>query len=171
MESIGKAPPPYISNRYKLQTNSVGTPDPPSDLVYNDGVVIESSVDLQWTRPAHTGGVSLTGYNVSANGWSEEATDDGVRVSYTANSSFVYGEVFVTAVNYCGQESQPTAINIAAAGDYAATQVYYMYALCLVRRVALLREGKYTQPLHPLYKWKNHFNGDIGMAQNMKTFV
>ncbi|CAI8031893.1 hypothetical protein GBAR_LOCUS18060 [Geodia barretti] len=92
-----------------------GTPDPPSDLVYNDGVVIESSVDLQWTRPAHTGGVSLTGYNVSANGWSEEATDDGVRVSYTANSSFVYGEVFVTAVNYCGQESQPTAINIAAA--------------------------------------------------------
>ena len=63
--------------------------------------------------------------------------DDGD--SYTANSSFVYGEVFVTAVNYCGQESQPAAINITAAGDYAATQVCMLYyGIHLVRGVALL---------------------------------
>ena len=142
-ESVGKAPPPYISNPYKLQNVSVGTPDPPSDLVRVD---VESSVGLQWTRPAYTGGVSLTGYNISANGWSEEAMDEGVRVSYTANSNFLYGEVFVTAVNYCGLKSQPAAINIIiAAGDYAS-----MYGISLVRKVALLREGQYTQPLHHL---------------------
>ena len=96
-------------------------------------------MDLKWTRPAYTGGVSLTGYNISANGWSEETMDDGDRVSYTANSSFVYGEVFITTVNYCGQESQPAAINITAAGDYAATQVCMLYyGIHLVRGVALL---------------------------------
>ena len=92
-----------------------GPPDPPSDLDYNDGVVIESSVNLQWTRPSYTGGVDVTNYRVSANGRRLEVMDDSETVSYTT-SGLVYGEVQVSAINTCGQESQPATINIPAAG-------------------------------------------------------
>ena len=92
-----------------------GPPDPPSDLDYNDGVVIESSVDLQWTRPSYTGGVDVMNYTVSANGRRLEVMDDSETVSYTT-SGLVYGEVQVSAINICGQESQPATINIPAAG-------------------------------------------------------
>ena len=92
-----------------------GPPDPPSDLVYNDKVVIESSVYLQWTRPSYTGGVDVMNYTVSANGRRLEVMDDSETVSYTT-SGLVYGEVQVSAINTCGQESQPATINIPAAG-------------------------------------------------------
>ena len=95
-----------------------GPPDPPSDLDYNDGVVIESSVDLQWTRPSYTGGVDVMNYTVSANGRRLEVMDDSETVSYTT-SGLVYGEVQVSAINTCGQESQPATINIPAAGELA----------------------------------------------------
>ena len=97
---------------------SPGPPDPPSDLDYNDGVVIESSVDLQWTRPSYTGGVDVMNYTVSANGRRLEVMDDSETVSYTT-SGLVYGEVQVSAINTCGQESQPATINIPAAGLYS----------------------------------------------------
>ena len=93
----------------------LGPPDPPSDLDYNDGVVIESSVDLQWTRPSYTGGVDVMNYTVSANGRRLEVMDDSETVSYTT-SGLVYGEVQVSAINTCGQESQPATINIPAKG-------------------------------------------------------
>ena len=98
----------------------LGLPDPPSDVDYNDEVVIESSVDLQWTRPSYTGGVPLAYYNVSANGRRLEVMDDSETVSYTT-SGLVYGEVQVSAINTCGQESQPATINIPAAGDFNET--------------------------------------------------
>ena len=101
-----------------LSILSTGLPDPPSDLDYNDGVVIESSVDLQWTRPSYTGGVDVMNYTVSANGRRLEVMDDSETVSYTT-SGLVYGEVQVSAINTCGQESQPATINIPAAGLYS----------------------------------------------------
>ena len=97
---------------------SPGPPDPPSDLDYNDGVVIESSVDLQWIRPSYTGGVDVMNYTVSANGRRLEVMDDSETVSYTT-SGLVYGEVQVSAINTCGQESQPATINIPAEGLYS----------------------------------------------------
>ena len=98
-----------------LLFNILGLPDPPSDLDYNDGVVIESSVDLQWTRPSYTGGVDVMNYTVSANGRRLEVMDDSETVSYTT-SGLVYGEVQVSTINTCGQESQPATINVPAAG-------------------------------------------------------
>ena len=96
-----------------------GPPDPPSDLGYNDGVVIESSVDLQWTRPSYTGGVDIMNYTVSANGRRLEVMDDSETVMYHADPDVVYGEVQVSAINTCGQESQPAVINIPAEGLYS----------------------------------------------------
>ena len=54
-------------------------------------------------------------YTVSANGRRLEVMDDSETVSYTT-SGLVYGEVQVSAINTCGQESQPATINIPAAG-------------------------------------------------------
>ena len=98
-----------------IDIHLIGPPDPPSDLDYNDGVVIESSVDLQWTRPSYTGGVDVMNYTVSANGRRLEVMDDSETVSYTT-SGLVYGEVQVSAINTCGQKSQPATINIPAQG-------------------------------------------------------
>ncbi|CAI8015503.1 hypothetical protein GBAR_LOCUS9598 [Geodia barretti] len=71
-----------------------GNPDPPHDLSYDDRVVIESSVDLQWTRPSYTGGggVAVMKYSVSANGMRLEVANSSRIVSYTT-SHLVYGEV------------------------------------------------------------------------------
>ena len=55
-------------------------------------------------------------YTVSANGRRLEVMDDSETVSYTT-SGLVYGEVQVSAINICGQESQPATINIPAAGN------------------------------------------------------
>ena len=54
-------------------------------------------------------------YTVSANGRRLEVMDDSETVSYTT-SGLVYGEVQVSAINTCGQESQPATINIPAKG-------------------------------------------------------
>ena len=94
-----------------------GIPDPVSGLDYDDTVVIESSVTLQWTRPSYTGGVSLMNYSVSANGQTWPVSDERELVSYTT-SGLVYGEVQVTAINSCDQQSLTTSINIPAQGDH-----------------------------------------------------
>jgi hypothetical protein len=90
-----------------------GIPDPPNDLGYNDGVVIERSVDLQWTRPSYTGGVAVVNYRVSTSGGTVTVKDSSEDVKYSPG--LVYGEVQVLAINTCGLESQQAAINIPAA--------------------------------------------------------
>ena len=101
---------------------------------YKDGVVIESSVDLQWTRPSYTGGVDVMKYTVSANGRRLEVMDDSDSVSYTT-SGMVYGEVQVSAINTCGQESQPATINILAAG---ITYCFLSLALKFIKTTLIL---------------------------------
>ena len=86
--------------------------------------MIEREVDLQWTRPLYTGGVSVTRYEICADRLSEEVIAEGEKVSYSGNSSLVYGEVAVTAINSCGQRSHPVNISIPAAGDFTATVAY-----------------------------------------------
>ena len=107
-----------------------GVPDPVSGLVYDDTVVIESSVTLQWTRPSYTGGVSLMNYSVSANGQTWPVSDERELVSYTT-SGLVYGEVQVTAINSCGQQSLTTSINIPAEGDNFNNEKSY-FSICYV---------------------------------------
>ena len=97
---------------------STGTPDPPSDLDYNDSVVILMSVDLQWTRPSYTGGVQIANYIVRANERTWTVKNERERVQYFPG--LVYGEVKVSTTNVCGQESQPATINIPAKGCYVA---------------------------------------------------
>ena len=108
--------------RILFQSPYIGNPDPPHDLSYDDRVVIESSVDLQWTRPSYTGGggVAVMKYSVSANGMRLEVANSSRIVSYTT-SHLVYGEVQVSAINTCGQESQPATINIPAKGNCTAS--------------------------------------------------
>ena len=97
---------------------SVGLPDPPSDLRYNSAEVIQTSVDLQWTKPSYTGGVGAHSYRVSVNGWTETVEDNKERVQYSPG--LIYGEVLVSVINTCGQESQPVTINIPAKGSHMA---------------------------------------------------
>ncbi|CAI8044939.1 hypothetical protein GBAR_LOCUS24880 [Geodia barretti] len=104
-----------------------GIPDPPNDLGYNDGVVIERSVDLQWTRPSYTGGVAVVNYRVSTSGGTVTVEDTSEDVKYSPG--LVYGEVQVLAINTCGLESQQAAINIPAAGDCIAMDLWVYIVL------------------------------------------
>ena len=91
----------------------IGNPDPPSGGLYMyDGGL---TVDLEWNRPSHTGGAPVVDYTVSANGQSETVSDSSEVVSYTS-TGLIYGEVLVTAINSCGQESQLTSITIPVSG-------------------------------------------------------
>ena len=88
----------------------VGSPDPPMDVAH-DMVMIESSVDMQWKRPSYTGGVSVINYTVSANGETVVVSDDSEVVRYTS-PGLIYGEVLVTAINFCGLQSASATHNI-----------------------------------------------------------
>ena len=95
----------------------VGIPDPPTNVGYDESVVIESSVDLEWSRPSYTGsrGVSVMTYTVSANGGTVVVSDDSEVVRYTSQS-LIYGDVLVSAINSCGQQSIPALHNIPTSG-------------------------------------------------------
>ena len=73
-------------------------------------------MDLQWTRPSYTGGVAVVNYTVSStSGGTVTVEDSSQDVQYSPG--LIYGEVQVSAINTCGLESQPTVIDIPAAGD------------------------------------------------------
>ena len=55
-------------------------------------------------------------YSVSANDQTWPVSDERELVSYTT-SGLVYGEVQVTAINSCDQQSLTTSINIPAEGE------------------------------------------------------
>ena len=50
-------------------------------------------------------------YTVTANGGTVVVSDDSDVVSYTS-PSLIYGDILVTAVNSCGQESLPASLFI-----------------------------------------------------------
>ena len=56
-------------------------------------------------------------YTVTANGEKWVVSNDSEVVSYTS-SSLIYGDVQVTAVNSCGQESQPASVTILSSSTY-----------------------------------------------------
>ena len=93
---------------------------------YDEHVVIVSSVDLEWSRPSYTGsrGVSVMNYTVSANGGTVVVSDDSEVVRYTSQS-LIYGDVLVSAINSCGQESAPALLNIPASGISNLQHVFY----------------------------------------------
>ena len=92
--------------------------------------MIESSIDLQWTRPSYTGGVALAKYTVmwddTDNMMDMDVEDSSDKVQYSLG--LVYGQVLVSAINTCGQESEPAIITIPASGDYITyTAKLYTY--------------------------------------------
>ena len=97
-----------------IQLFPIGIPNTPSDPGYVNTTIIEDSVNLRWTRPSYTGGVALDHYNITAN--DETRMVDGDREQFSPG--LVYGDILVTAINTCGQESQPAVIDIPAAGIY-----------------------------------------------------
>ena len=106
-------------------------------MKYDGSVVIVSSVDLEWSRPSYTGsrGVSVMNYTVSANGGTVVVSDDSEVVRYTSQS-LIYGDVLVSAINSCGQESTPALLNIPASGiDFPV--VHGSSLLCLVSSFCL----------------------------------
>ena len=89
-------------------------------------------MDLQWTGPSYNGGIRLDHYTVSNRGHVENVTNSSVTVNYST-SRLVYGEVLVSAVNYCGQRSQPTNINIPAAGEITSSLLTVaLIAICIL---------------------------------------
>ena len=106
-----------ITFKYNSALFIAGIPDPPTNVGYDGNVVIVSSVELEWSRPSYTGsrGVSVTNYTVSANGGTVVVSDDSEVVRYTSQSLF-YGDVLVSAINSCGQESTPALLNIPTSG-------------------------------------------------------
>ena len=104
--------------KYNSALFIAGIPDPPTNVGYDESVVIESSVDLEWSRPSYTGsrGVSVMNYTISANGGTVVVSDDSEVVRYTSQS-LIYGDVLVSAINSCGQEStRPELLNIPTSG-------------------------------------------------------
>ena len=94
-----------------------GDPDPPPDLSYDISVIIEDIVELQWSRPTSTGGVGVTvmEYRVTANDRTETVISSDEMVTYTS-SGLIYGDVQVTAINSCGQRSDPATLTIPTSG-------------------------------------------------------
>ena len=88
-------------------------------------------MELQWTGPSYTGRIRLDDYTVSNRGHVENVTNSSVTVNYST-SRLVYGEVLVSAVNYCGQRSQPTNINIPAAGNTSSLLTVALIAICIL---------------------------------------
>ena len=72
----------------------------------------ESHYELSWMRPSYTGSrvVSVMNYTVTANGETVVVSNDSEVVSYTSPFKFC-GKILVTAVNSCGQESQPASLS------------------------------------------------------------
>ena len=58
-------------------------------------------------------------YTLSANGQTVTITSSDDVVIYTS-SSLIYGTVQVTAINSCGQESEPASLTIPTSGLYRA---------------------------------------------------
>ena len=94
----------------------LGPPDPPTDLSYDNTVIIESSVDLQWNRPSYTGGAPIVNYIVSI---------DDMNIMNTSNEMITLTlpenitediHLLVVAINLCGLESEPATITIPTAG-------------------------------------------------------
>ena len=79
----------------------IGVPNWPYNVTY-----YELSFKLVWSRPSYTGsrGVSVMNYTVSANGGTVVVSDDSEVVMYTSQS-LIYGDVLVSAINSCGQQS------------------------------------------------------------------
>ena len=115
-----------ITFKYNSALFIAGIPDPPTNVRYDESVVIESSVDLEWIRPSYTGsrGVSVMNYTVSVNGGTVVVSDDSEVVRYTSQS-LIYGDVLVSAINSCGQESTPALLNIPASGISNLQHVFY----------------------------------------------
>ena len=92
-------------------------PDPPTDLSYDDSVIIEDTVALQWSRPTYTGGVGVTvmEYRVTANDQTETVISSDEVVTYTS-SGLIYGDVQVSAINSCGQRSDLAILIIPTSG-------------------------------------------------------
>ena len=100
---------------------------------YDENVVIVSSVDLEWSRPSYTGsrGVSVMNYTVSANGGTVVVSDDSEVVRYTSQS-LIYGDVLVSAINSCGQESIPALLNIPALGNLRHMCLSYLNSSIII---------------------------------------
>ena len=87
---------------------NAGAPNPPSNVTFTH---MEVSVAIEWSRPFYTGEVSLMGYAITANGQTVAFYDTNAAVRYVS-PYVIYGDASISAVNSCGQLSQPTSINI-----------------------------------------------------------
>ena len=97
----------------------LGPPDLPTDLSYDNTVIIESSVDLQWNRPSYTGGVSIVNYIVSIDDMNIMNTNNEmITLTLPENiNDDVDIHLLVVAINLCGQESEASGtITIPAEG-------------------------------------------------------
>ena len=86
----------------------LGPPDPPTDLSYDNTVIIESSVDLQWNRPSYTGGASIVNYIVSINGMNiMNTSNEMITLTLPENiNDDIHIHLLVMAINLCGLESE-----------------------------------------------------------------
>jgi hypothetical protein len=87
--------------------------------------------------------VPLAYYTVSVDGQTQTLEDDSDIVEYSPG--LVYGEVLVSTINTCGQESQPATINVPAAAppqlsntvvnfdcddnDFPSSRIMWMYGI------------------------------------------
>ena len=80
-------------------------------------IIIEDTVALQWSRSTSTGGGGVTAmeYRVTANDQTETVISSDEVVTYTS-SGLIYGDVQVTAINSCGQRSDPATPTIPTSG-------------------------------------------------------
>ena len=86
----------------------LGPPDPPTDLSYDNTVIIESSVDLQWNRPSYTGGAPIVNYIVSINGINiMNTSNEMITLTLPENiNDDIHIHLLVVAINLCGLESE-----------------------------------------------------------------
>lgn len=78
--------------------------------------MLGSRVDLTWKKPSYFGGdgISVSEYEVMDDTQSIRINNSDMEV--TCSESHFYDKVIVTAINSCGQKSEPAIIYINSSG-------------------------------------------------------
>ena len=112
-----------MSTTYNVcQLLVLGDPDLPLNLTHDISANTVSSAVIRWDPPSTTGGdgISITGYGImsSDNGLNLNEIVNDTTYTITDLEYITNYSVEVTAINSCGQESEPASVvvNIEARG-------------------------------------------------------
>ena len=110
----------YAEDLHSIVLLVGGDPGPPLNLTHDMSANTLSSAVIRWDPPSTTGGdgIFITGYRIMSSDSGLNNEIDGMTYTITGLQYNTNYSVEVTAINSCGQESEPAnvVVNIEARG-------------------------------------------------------